>query len=158
MIIPDIENITKGIGVVTATLALLGGGYTLYDKIGFEDPILTWVPEYFSITDGPADGEFKVEVAREKHRDDCTVEDFVVDVKDSLHIVHPAKPSISKFMGPATDKVDTFAYKITIDGHHQSKVAKGKATLIAYIHYDCPEGKVVVNYPDHNNLKFNITD
>ena len=28
----DLENITKGIGVVTATLAMLGGGYTFWDK------------------------------------------------------------------------------------------------------------------------------
>ena len=152
-----IDSITKGIGVVTATFALIGGGYTLYDKLGIEDPILTWAPEHFQITDGPVNGEFKVEVAREKHRDDCTVEDFVLDVRDSEHIVHPAKPSITKFMGPATDIVDTFAYKITIDEHHQNKVAEGLATLIAYIHYDCPEGKVVVNYPDHDNLRFNIT-
>jgi len=61
----DVENITKGIGVVTAAFALVGGGYTLYDKVGFDDPILTWAPEHFSITSGPADGEFKVSVARE---------------------------------------------------------------------------------------------
>jgi hypothetical protein len=158
VIIPDIETITKGIGVVTATLALIGGGYTLYDKFGFEDPILTWAPEYFKITDGPADGEFKVTAAREKHRDDCTVEDFVLDVRDSELIVHPVSPSITKFMGPATDKVDTFAYKISIDKDHQHKVAKGLATLVAYIHYECPEGKVIVNYPDHDNLRFNITE
>jgi hypothetical protein len=29
----DVENITKGIGVITASLALIGGGYTLWDKI-----------------------------------------------------------------------------------------------------------------------------
>ena len=71
MISFDIENITKGIGVVTATFALIGGGYTLYDKLGIEDPILEWAPQYFEISDGPADGEFRVIVAREKLRDDC---------------------------------------------------------------------------------------
>ena len=150
----DAENITKGIGAITAVFALVGGGYTLYDKIGFDDPILTWAPEHFSITSGPADGEFKVSVAREKHRDDCTVEDFILDIRDSEYIVHKAKPSITKFMGPATDKVDTFAYKMTIE--NPSEVAKGEATLVAYIHYGCPEGQVVVNYPDHKNLRFNI--
>ena len=79
----DIDNITKGVGVVTATLALVGGGYSLYDKIGFDDPILTWAPEHFVISSGPADGSFKVAVAREKHRDDCTVTDFILDVRDS---------------------------------------------------------------------------
>src|SRR6056300_908642 len=119
----DIENITKGIGVVTATLALIGGGYTLYDKLGIEDPILSWSPEHFEISDGPANGEFKVAVAREKHRDDCTVEDFILDVKDSEYIVHTAVPSITKFMGPASDRVDTFAYTMTIE--NPEKVASG---------------------------------
>lgn len=150
----DIENITKGVGVVTAALALVGGGYSLYDKIGFDDPILTWAPEHFVISSGPADGPFKVAVAREKHRDDCTVTDFILDVRDSELFVHKATPSITKFMGPATDKVDTFAYSITLD--KPEVVATGEATLIAYIHYDCPEGQVVVNYPDHQNLRFNI--
>jgi len=154
----DLETITKGIGVVTASLALVGGGYTVYDKFGFKDPILTWAPEYFEVSDGPVDKEFKVTAAREKHRDDCTVTDFVVDIRDSEYIIHPAVPSISKFMGPANDKVDTFAYRITIDEHHQHKVSKGLATLVAYIQYDCPEGRVIVNYPDHDNLRFNITE
>ena len=57
---------------------------------------------------------------------------------------------------PANDKVDKFGYKITIEKHHQSKVAKGEATLLAHIDYKCPEGEVVVNYPDHQNLRFNI--
>jgi len=150
----DIDSITKGAGVITAALALVGGGYSLYDKIGFNDPILTWTPEYFKISSGPANRSFKVAVAREKHRDDCTVTDFILDVRDSELFVHKATPSITKFMGPATDKVDTFAYSITID--KPEEVAAGEATLIAYIHYECPEGLVVVNYPDHQNLRFNI--
>ena len=64
--------------------------------------------------------------------------------------------SIAKFSGPANDKVDKFGYKITIDSHHQEKVSKGEATLLAHIDYKCPEGDVVVNYPDHENLKFRI--
>lgn len=153
----DVENITKGIGVVTATLAMLGGGYTVWDKFKSKD-ILTWAPEYFEITDGPVTGEFKVTVAREKHRDDCTVTDFTLTVKDSDQIVHPATSSIGKFMGPANDKVDTFAYKMQIETSHHEKVALGKATLVAYIDYDCPEGHIAVTYPDHDNLRFNITN
>ena len=154
----DIESITKGIGVVTATFALIGGGYTLYDKLGIEDPILEWAPEYFQISDGPVTEEFKVIVAREKLRDDCKVTGFRIEVRDSEYIVHPAVPSIAKFSGPANEKIDKFGYKITIEPHHQSKVALGKATLLAHIDYDCPEGQVVVNYPDHPNLRFNITE
>ena len=152
----DIESITKGIGIVTATFALIGGGYTLYDKLGIEDPILKWSPEYFEISSGPATGEFKVIVAREKLRDDCSVENFKLEVRDSEYIVHPAIPSIAKFSGPANDKIDKFGYKISFDKHHASRVAKGKATLLAHIDYLCPEGSVVVNYPDHENLTFNI--
>ena len=155
MIIPDIENLTKGIGVVTATLAMLGGGYTLLDKLESKE-ILTWAPEYFNISNGPVNGEFKVEVAREKHRDDCTVTDFTLTVRDSENIIHPATSSIGKFMGPANDKIDTFAYKMQIAEDHRHKVAKGTATLIAYINYDCPEGHIAVTYPDHKNLTFVI--
>ena len=158
MISFDVENITKGIGVLTATFALIGGGYTLYDKLGIPDPILTWAPEHFVVRGGPLNGEFRVIAAREKHRDDCTVTDFTLTVKDSDNIVHPAKSSIGKFMGPASDRVDTFAYKMQIAHDHTQKVAPGVATLVAYIDYDCPEGHIAVTYPDHKNLTFNITE
>jgi hypothetical protein len=152
----DMESITKGIGIVTATLALVGGGYSLYDKLGIEDPILKWAPEHFSISDGPVDGEFRVIVAREKLRDDCKVTGFKLEIRDSEYIVHPAKSSIATFSGPANNKVDKFGYKVSIAHDHSSKVAKGEATLLAHIDYECPEGPVIVNYPDHKNLRFNI--
>lgn len=151
----DIENITKGIGVVTATFALIGGGYTMWDKLKSRD-ILTWAPEYFSISDGPRDGTFDVVVAREKHRDDCKVEGFTLEVKDSKFMVHTASPSVSKFSGPASNKIDKFGYSFTIDKEHQHMIPPGTATLLARIDYKCPEGPVVVSYPDHDNLKFQI--
>jgi len=147
----DVENITKGIGVVTATLAMLGGGYTVWDKFSSKD-ILTWAPEHFNIA--PYEGDYKVTVAREKHRDDCTVTDFTLTVRDSENIVHQASSSIGKFMGPASDTVDTFAFKMKIEP--TQKVAPGTATLIAYIDYACPEGNIAVTYPNHDNLKFDI--
>ena len=151
----DLENITKGIGVVTATLAMLGGGYTFWDKVSSKD-ILTWAPEHFRITDGPVNGEFKVVVAREKHRDDCTVENFRLEVRDVDYTVHPAKPSLAKFSGPASDKIDKFGFTFVIEGNHLEHISNGKATLLAQIHYLCPEGDVYVHYPDHENLDFNI--
>jgi hypothetical protein len=156
MISFDVENITKGIGVVTATFALIGGGYTLWDKVESKD-ILTWAPEHFSISSGPKDGSFDVIVAREKHRDDCKVTGFKLTVKDSKYIVHTASPSIAKFSGPASDKVDKFGFSFTIDKEHINMIPTGKATLLAHIDYECPEGPVVVSYPDHENLTFDIT-
>ena len=150
-----VENITKSIGVVTATFALVGGGYTLCDKFESKD-ILTWAPEYFSVSDGPRDGTFDVIVAREKHRDDCSVEDFTLEVKDSKYMVHTASPSVSKFSGPASDKIDKFGFSFTIDIEHQHTISLGTATLLASIDYMCPEGPVVVSYPDHKNLRFEI--
>ena len=152
----DVENITKGIGVVTASFAMIGGGYTMWDKLSSKD-ILTWAPEHFEVSDGPADGTFDVVVAREKHRDDCSVEGFRLEVKDSKYMVHTAKPSIAKFSGPASDKIDKFGYSFTIDEEHQHMIPEGEATLLVHIDYKCPEGDVVVNYPDHENLRFNIT-
>ena len=151
----DVENITKGIGVVTATFALIGGGYTLWDKLESKD-ILAWAPEYFSVTDAPADGTFDVIVAREKYRDDCSVEGFTLEVKDSKFMVHRAIPSIAKFSGPASDKIDKFGFSFTIDKEHIDMIKPGTATLLAHIDYLCPEGPVVVNYPDHKNLEFEI--
>ena len=153
----DVENITKGIGVVTATFALIGGGYTLWDKLESKD-ILTWAPEHFQISDAPVDGTFDVIVAREKHRDDCSVEGFTLEVKDSKFMVHTAIPGLTKFSGPANDKVDKFGFTFTIEEEHRSMIDPGPATLLARIDYACPEGSVVVAYPDHDNLKFNITE
>jgi len=153
----DVENITKGIGVVTTTFAMIGGGYTLWDKVGSKD-ILTWAPEHFSISDGPRDGTFDVIVAREKHRDDCSVEGFTLEVKDSMYMVHTASPGLSKFSGPASDKIDKFGFTFTIDDEHQHMIPVGPATLLARIDYACPEGPVVVSYPDHANLTFEVTE
>ena len=153
----DVENITKGIGVVTATFALIGGGYTLWDKLESKD-ILTWAPEHFEITDGPVNGTFDVIVAREKHRDDCKVTGFTLEVKDSKYMVHTASPSVAKFSGPASDKIDKFGFSFTIDDEHKGMIDSGPATLLARIDYECPEGPVVVSYPDHDNLRFTITE
>jgi len=150
-------DITKTIGAVSATIAMVGGGYTLADKVGWlKKDILRWSPEHFQISSGKADSEFKVVVAREKLRDDCDVIGFKLEVRDSDFVVHPAKPSIATFSGPASPTVEKFGYKFRIDGDHQHKVAPGPATLLAHIKYKCPEGEVLVNYPSHQNLTFQI--
>ena len=152
----DIDRITKSVGAVTAVFAMVGGGYTASDKLGlFRKPILEWSAEHFSITDGPANGDFSVVAARRKIRDDCSVEQFRLEVRDSRYIVHKANPSIATFSGPANEKVDKFGYEIPID--NPEKVAAGRATLLARIKYKCPEGEILISYPDHANLTFNIT-
>ena len=152
----DVDAIKKWLGVITVSFTTIGGGYTAIEKFGiFKKPILTWAPEHFSISSGPASGEFKVIAAREKHRDDCSVEGFRLEVRDSELLIHVAKPSIPKFSGPASKKIGKFAYTITIAD--PENVAPGIATLLAHIDYKCPEGAVLVNYPDHENLRFNIT-
>lgn len=153
----EIEKITKIIGAVTAFFALIAGGYTSIDKIknSFKDNhILTWHPEYFSISNGKAIDEFKVIVARQKIRDDCSVEAFKIEVRDSEYIIHEATPSVSIFSGPASSTIDKFGYKFTIKD--PMNVSMGKATLLAHITYKCPEGIVIVNYPSHENLTFLI--
>jgi hypothetical protein len=151
----DLDKTKATIGIATALVALAGGGYQAVEKFGWlKHPVLEWSPEHFSITDGPVNQPFKVTVARAKLRDDCTVDGFVLDVRDSELIVHQGTPSITTFMGPATQTVDTFAYTFTFN--EPEKVALGEATLIAYINYGCPEGKVVVQYPSHENLRFMV--
>ena len=151
----DTDFITKPVAAVTAILAMVGGGYTLYDKVKLPPKdILQWDAEHFSITNGPASGSFKVVVARQKIRDDCTVEDFSLEVRDSDYMVHKALPSVAKFSGPASPTVDKFGYTMTVE--KPEGVAIGSAKLIARIMYRCPEGNVVIAYPDHKNLTFNI--
>ena len=151
----DTESITKPVAAVTAVMAMIGGGYSLYDKIKLPPKdILKWDADHFSISNGPASGQFRVVVARQKIRDDCTVEDFSLEVRDSDFIVHKASPSVAKFSGPASPTVDKFGYTMTIE--KPEGVAIGEAKLIARIMYKCPEGNVVIAYPDHKNLSFNI--
>lgn len=152
----DADEIKKWLGVITAAFTVIGGGYTAVEKTTwFKKPILTWAPEHFSISSGPVTERFSVVVAREKHRDDCKVEDFKLEIRDSAMMIHTVTPSVSKFSGPATQKIDKFGYKISID--NPEGVSLGTATLLAHINYKCPEGEVIVNYPDHKNLKFEIT-
>ena len=151
----DTDAITKPVAAVTAVMAMIGGGYSLYDKIKLPPKaILYWDAEHFSISNGPATGHFKVIVARQKIRDDCTVEDFALEVRDSDYMVHKAHPSVAVFSGPASPVVDKFGYTMTIE--KPEDVALGTAKLIARILYKCPEGNVVIPYPDHKNLTFNI--
>ena len=151
----DTESITKPVAAVTAIMAMIGGGYTLYDKVKLPPKdILKWDAEHFSITSGVASGEFRVVVARQKIRDDCTVEDFSLEVRDSDYMVHKALPSVAKFSGPASPTVDKFGYTMTVE--NPASVAPGGAKLIARILYKCPEGNVVIAYPDHKNLTFTI--
>jgi hypothetical protein len=95
-------------------------------------------------------------VAREKIRDDCDVVGFTLEIRDSEYVVHPATPSVTKFSGPANDKVDKFGFNMYVQEGDYDRVALGEATLLATINYECPEGPVVVHYPDHENLRFNI--
>lgn len=152
-----IEKVTKLIGAVTAAIGVVVGGFTAWDKLGgsFKDKdILVWSPEHFEISNGPANGEFKVIAARQKLRDDCSVEDFKLEIRDRDYIVHVATPSVSKFSGAASDTIEKFGYTFTID--KPERVVKGGATLLAHIYYKCPEGDVIVNYPSHPNLNFII--
>jgi len=151
----DTDSITKPVAAVTAVMAMIGGGYSLYDKIKLlPKDILRWDAEHFNISNGSASGHFKVIVARQKIRDDCTVENFALEVRDSDYMVHKANPSVAVFSGPASPTVDKFGYTMTID--KPEDVALGNAKLIARILYKCPEGNVVIPYPDHKNLTFNI--
>ncbi len=67
----------KAIGAVAASIAALGGGYTLFDKFGLIDnSIIQWVPEHFEVKPAKIGEPIVVTVARIKKRDDCSVESF----------------------------------------------------------------------------------
>lgn len=148
-------DLHKAIGAVAASIAALGGGYTLFDKFGWLDnQIIEWAPEHFKIADARIGEPISVTVARIKKRDDCSVESFIPAIRDGKSVVHEAVPSNSKFSGPAGPEVDTFTYTLTL----KETPASGKATLLATIKYKCPEGDRVVTYPRHKNLTFNLSN
>ena len=145
-------DLTKTIGAVAASIAAIGGGYTLADKFGwFDRAILEWAPEHFKIT--AASGQpITVTVARIKKRDDCSVENFTPSIRDAAGMVHEATTTASKFSGPAGPQIDTFTYQLAMV--RKEKIAPGTATLLATIKYKCPEGERIVQYPRHANLSF----
>ena len=146
-------DVPKVISAVAASVAALGGTYTLGDKFGwFDKPILEWAPEHFKIAPAKIGEPVVVTVARIKKRDDCSVESFTPTVRDASGMMHEATPSTSKFTGPAGDQIDTFTYQLAVSSKEQ--IAEGKATLTAIIKYKCPEGERVVTYPRHENLSF----
>lgn len=146
-------DVAKTISAVAASVAALGGGYTLADKFGwFDRAILEWSPEHFKIEDAKLGHPVHVTVARIKKRDDCSVEEFTPTIRDAAGMIHDATPSTSRFTGPAGPEIDTFAYQLVVS--KKEVVTPGKATLTAVIKYKCPEGERVVTYPRHQNLSF----
>jgi hypothetical protein len=147
-------DLTKVIGAVAASVAALGGSYTLADKFGwFDRAIIEWSPENFKIV-ADAGKPITVTVARIKKRDDCSVESFTPSIRDAAGMMHEATTTASKFSGPAGPEIDTFTYELTMV--RKEKIASGKATLLATIKYKCPEGERVVQYPRHKNLSFEL--
>lgn len=141
---------------VTASFALVVGGYTAGDKFGwFQKEILEWAPEHFRIANAEVGQPVTVTVARIKKRDDCSVEAFNPTVRDAAGLVHEATPSMSKFTGPASPEIDTFGYQLKIS--QNEPITPGRATLLATIRYKCPEGERTVTYPRHKNLTFELT-
>ena len=147
-------DVAKTISAVAASVAALGGGYTLADKFGwFDREILVWSPDHFKIV--AEEGQpINVTVARIKKRDDCSVESFTPSIRDAAGMVHEATTTASKFSGPAGDEIDTFTYQLTLV--RKEKIADGRATLLATIKYKCPEGARGVQYPRHKNLSFDL--
>ena len=151
----EIPKIIPVVQFVTASFALVVGGYTAGDKFGwFQKDILQWAPEHFKVSDIEVGQPVVVTAARIKKRDDCSVEAFVPAVRDAKGLVHEATPSMSKFTGPAGPEIDTFSYQLKVS--QSEPIAPGRATIVATIRYKCPEGERTVTYPRHANLTFEI--
>jgi len=152
----NIENIKTTIAVVSGLIAASAGGYKLLDSMGFNwsRPVLTWAPDHFEISSARVDEEFRIIVAREKHRDDCEVTGFSISIRDSNMMMHPATPGMTVFAGPASETVEMFAYSFFVQEQHYEMVSAGTATFMGRITYECPEGTQYVDYP--TGLTFNI--
>lgn len=149
----ELPKLTPVVQFATASFALAVGGYTAGEKFGwFRNEIIAWAPEHFRIESIKIGQPVTVTVARIKKRDDCSVENFEVTVRDGAGMIHQATPSMTRFTGPAGPEVDTFTYLLTIS--EKEPIAQGRATLLATIKYKCPEGERTVTYPRHPNLSF----
>ena len=149
----ELPKITPVVQFFTAAFALAVGGYSAGEKFGwFRNDIIVWAPEHFRIVDTKIGQPVAVTVARIKKRDDCSVEDFKVTIRDSASVIHEAAPSMTRFTGPAGPEIDTFTYRLDIAD--KDTIAPGRATLLATIRYKCPEGERTVTYPRHPNLTF----
>jgi len=149
----ELPKLTPVVQFVTASFALVVGGYTAGDKFGwFQRPILEWAPEHFKIAPAKIGDPVNVTVARIKKRDDCSVEGFEPTVRDAAGVIHAAIPTMSKFTGPSGPEIDTFTYQLKVSD--KETISPGKATLLGTIKYKCPEGERTVTYPRHKNLTF----
>jgi hypothetical protein len=149
----ELPKLTPVIQFATASFALAVGGYTAGEKLGWlKNDIIAWTPEHFRIVDTKIGQPVSVTVARIKKRDDCSVENFEVTIRDGAGVIHQAASSMSRFAGPAGPEIDTFTYLLTISD--KETIAPGRATLLATIKYKCPEGERTVTYPRHQNLTF----
>ena len=149
----ELPKLTPVVQFATASFALAVGGYTAGEKFGwFRNDIITWTPEHFRIASSKIGDPVTVTVARIKRRDDCSVDDFSVTVRDGSGVIHQAVPSMTRFTGPAGPEIDAFTYTLTISD--KDPIAPGRATLLATIKYKCPEGERTVTYPRHPNLTF----
>lgn len=146
----QLDSVKTLFTVIASVVTILGTGYTFFDKLGFNwtRPVLTWAHEHFSISSGPMDEPFRAVVAREKHRDDCEVISFTIHIRDSNLEIFQATPSSTKFSGPASDKIDKFAYKFYIREEDYDKISTGQAMFMGTIKYSCPEGEQIISYPD----------
>lgn len=152
----QLDTLKTFFAVIASLVTILGGGYTLFDKIGFKwtRPVLTWHIEDFYIVSGPMDEPFRIVVAREKHRDDCELISFKTDIQDSNLEVYQVTTSSQSFSGPASDKVEKFAFKFYLMEKDYNNIAMGKAKFIASLKYSCPEGDQIISYP--SDLDFTI--
>jgi hypothetical protein len=151
----ELPKLTPIVQFVTASFALLVGGFTVGDKFGLlSNPVLEWAPEHFKIAPTVIGQPIAVTVARIKKRDDCSVEGFEPTVRDAAGLIHPSVPSMTKFTGPAGPDVDTFTYQLRVSD--KDPITPGRATLLATIKYKCPEGERTITYPRHKNLTFEL--
>ena len=92
----ELPKITPVIQFATAAFALAVGGYSAGEKFGwFKNEILVWSPEHFRIESAKIGHPVTVTVARIKKRDDCSVENFEVTVRDGAGVIHQATPSMT---------------------------------------------------------------
>lgn len=151
----ELPKLTPIVQFVTASFALVVGGYTVGDKFGWlQKEILEWAPEHFRVSDAEVGKPITVTAARIKKRDDCAVEAFIPAIRDAAGLVHEATPSMAKFTGPAGPEIETFGYQLKVS--QAEPITPGRATLLATIRYKCPEGERTVTYPRHKNLTFEL--
>lgn len=130
--------------------------HTILDRFSAKSGlVIIFDVDRFSVASGVSSLPYLVTLSRKKVRDDCPLSSFKASVLTSDGFIHQVSTSIGQSSGDISDEFAKFQYYIQFN--FPQNVSIGKARLRGQIIYECPEGRQVISYPNHENLDFYIS-